>query len=236
MNISYDQIAIPDHLRVFVRELTPSSQATDIPPGWDGLIIYHPATNQYYSTKSINPLEYCEILRTRYPNAWWQVVAVALKNMLNTHPQFQAFVLNRKSRGVVEKWLLDIGKTRVATKMGQTADGEHILFKVYSHENKVTRYVSAPAGTSKDKLIEQANISMRIWLASKARMYSQERSTMRVALRSMTTPNPQVFEDEAIVTCTSLLRDVKHSQFRRVSQSKNLEAIREFISNTVCGQ
>jgi hypothetical protein len=235
MNISYDKLVLPDNLRPYVRELVPVTWDRDIPPGWDGLVIYHPATNQYYSTKSINPVQYYELLKTQYPDSVWKSVAVPLKLMLSSHPDFQMFVLHRRSREVVEKWFADNGKIRVTTKMGQAAEAQHVMFKVFSPYNKFTRYVTAPVDTPKEKLIEQANKSMGKWLGSNSKLHNNERTTMRVALRSLFQPNMEVFEPESVVTSTNYLSQAHHGQFRRISQNKNMEAIREFIRNTTRG-
>jgi hypothetical protein len=235
MDIEYDKLAIPQDLKAFVMEFTSATRGADIPPGWDGIIIYHPATNQYYSSKTINPWEYSDMLRSRSPQSLWATVAVALREMLDTHRQFQMFILNRKARGVVETWLAEIGKKRVATKMGQAANGVHVMFKVYSPFNKFTRYVTAPGDTPNEKLIEQANRSIKIWLGSAANKNSNERQTIRVALRYFTSSSTEAFEDKSVVSRTNLLNGYKHNEFRIVTQRQNLTAIREFVSNTTGG-
>lgn len=235
MQIDYDKLVLPDHIKVFAREVIKGQAQISVPASWQAIMIYHPATSQYYATKSATPFHYEQIVRERLQPRY-DNLAIALRNMLEVHPQFQFFILSTKARGMVEKWMASIGKRRIATRMGEAATEEHVLREVYSPFNKVKRYVGAPASHSHRQVIGAANTSMAQWLASSASQHKHERETMRVALRSRFDPNRGVFEREATVTATTGFEGCKHNEFRSILMEKNLQAIREFIQSTVTGQ
>lgn len=233
--VQYDKLVFPAELHAYVREVTFETRSRDLPPGWESFIIYHPATNQYYSSKSVGPLQYYDLVRTKQPWHRWDKVAHALRQMLETSSTFQFFVLNLRSRAIVEGYLANIGLRRVNTKMGDVTGQEHVLFRVYSPLNKITRYAVAPISTPREELIEKVNVSMAKWLGSHTRVNQQLRKTMRVALRSQFDINRSVFEKESIVTATNKLVGKKHNEFRVISMHENIQAIGDFVRATTGG-
>lgn len=235
MHVTYDKLTFPPNVAIYVREIVQGKPLKTIPAGWNGLIIYHPASNQYYSSKSEDPLFYEEIIRTRLPVGRWEGTALSLRNLLDHHPDYQFFVTSMRSRTTVEMSLANMGKARVATKMGAMSTDYHVLFEVSSPFNRMTRYVCAPSQTPQEDLIAQANDSIDNWLKSKARIHGPERRTMRVALRYNSPNMPPVFEEKSEVTATPLLNGVEHRKFRTITMQKNLEAIQAFIHRTTFG-
>jgi hypothetical protein len=235
MQITYDPIVIPDRLRMYVREIASPPVQDVVPPGWSGIIVYHPATNQYYSSKTVRPFDYFNLLRSRQPEKKWEDLAVSLKQMLAINHTFQFFVLHTKSRDIVEGWMAEMGKRRISTRMGDTATQEHILFKVYSPFNKVTRYITAPLTTPHEKIIAQANTSISTWLKSHSRMNQELRKNMRVALRCVFGAVPVIFEPESVVSSTNKLVGKKHNEFRAITTHENLQAMMDFARATQGG-
>lgn len=235
MQIDFQRLIIPDNIKLLVREVIDGVPVGNIPGGWNCITIFHPATKQYYSTKSINPLHYEEIVRLRSEPRWTRI-AVALRKMLDHHPEYQFFIMPHQARSHVEGWLTGQGMQRIATCMGEgeTSDAL-VLFKVYSPYNKMTRYVTAANSASKEKIIKQANSAFAAWLASGTRMNRHERETMRVAARSKFLTNTKVFEDSSIVARTNLLIGRTPNQFRALCTEMNIQAVREFILNTTRG-
>lgn len=231
MNIDYPKLHIAETIAPFMREIVNGVPVTPVPRGWCGILIYHPATEQYYSTKSVSPMTYERIVREQ-KGPRWDTIAIALRKMLEHHPAYQFFILPVQARQTVEGWLSHQGKRRVATAMGEAANSEHVVFKVYSANNKFTRYVTAPCNTPREKIIAQANTSIAEWLKSTSSVNKHERDTMRVALRSLPNINYKVFEETAEVQSTNLIANKNHSEFRSVCINMNLKAIREFIMAT----
>jgi hypothetical protein len=235
MNIQFQRISVPEDFDNSFLEVINGVPVIDIPKGWSGIMIFHPATKQYFCTKSVNPLQYEEIVRLK-KEPRWSSIAVALNKMLDHHPDFQFFVLHTRARPIVEKWMAFQGYSRIATKMGEGTSEPSTLFKVYSPANKITRYVVAPHESSHSKLLKQANSSFAAWLASGTWVNRQERVTMRAATQSNGyKTNAKVFEKESVVTRTDLLNGLKDNEFRAVCTKFNLQAAREFIQATVRG-
>lgn len=235
MQITYNTLTIPDNLRAYVREIKLPVNDNDVPPGWTGVIVYHPPTDQYYSSNTVRPLDYHNLVLTKEPESKWKELAVSLRNLLTTNHTFQFFVLHVRSRNIVEGWLAEMGKRRVTTRMGETATELHVLFKVFSENNQVARYVTAPLSTPHEKIIAQANESMARWLGSQVKKDLAMRQTMRIALRSVVEVNHRVFEKESRVMATNLIADKQHSEFRVICRDQNLLAIKEFIRKTTGG-
>lgn len=235
MSVEYDRLVIPQQLRSVLREVVKGVPDREIPISWYGIMVYHPATQQYYSTKSVRPLEYERTIRTRHPVATWNLIARSLQTLLNINHDFQFFVLHTKARHDVEGWMANQGFRRVSTKMGDCADEEHVLFKVYSPYNKIARYVSGPASMPKEQAIKLVNTSMATWLSSIAKQNRTVRETMQVALRSRIIINTRVFEDASEVTRTNLLVGKKHKEFRSICADQNLNAVLDFIRGTTTG-
>jgi hypothetical protein len=235
MHVVYDKLVLTEEIAGYMREVIKGTVPREIPMGWSGLIVYHNASNSYYSSKSQHPIEYEKILRTHQPPSRWEGVALALRRLLEQHPDYQFFVLPVVARPKVEHWLALQGKGRIATKMGDAAEDYHVLFKVTSPFNKFTRYVAAPSRTLHKDLIAKANISINHWLASFADLNRHERNVMRVALRAQTKSFPAIFEEKSEVTPTSLLNGRTHNEFRAITMQMNIGAIQEFIRKTTHG-
>lgn len=235
MQIDFQRIVFPESLRLFIREVIDGVPATSVPKGWAGILIFHPATGQYYSTKSKEPLHYEKIVRLRLEPRWSDI-AVALQKMLQHHRDFQFFILPVQARPEVEGWLASQGHHRVSTMMGEgETGGILVLFKVYSPYNKMTRYVTTLSSTPKEKIIKQANAGFAAWLSSGTKMNRHERETMRVAARSKFFTNTKVFEDNSLVTSTNLLDNHTPNEFRAICAEMNIRAVREFILETTRG-
>ena len=234
MQIDFQRVSFPQDLRIFAREVVDGVPVTSIPKGWEGILIFHPATGQYYSTKSENPLKYEEIVRLRLEPRWSDI-AVALQKMLNHHRDFQFFILPVQARPEIERWLASQGHRRISTMMGEGAAEPRALFKVYSPINKVTRYVVALPSSSRVKIIAQANAAMGTWLASPIRRNQSERKNMLIALRSRNAINTKIFEKGSEITRTDLLVGKRDNEYRTICMDMNLQAIREFIRSTVTG-
>lgn len=230
MQIHYPRLVITDNIRPFLREVTAETKEADL-TFWKGLVVYHPATGNYYSTWSKKPLEYRALLGSRV-GPKWDSLALVLRRMLSVDPGFQLFVLPIHARPTVELWLAQQGKRRVATKRGEAADQEHILFQVYSYENKFVRFVCAPADSSNEDIIASANESMTRWLTSRAHKNKHERETMQVALRAKFGVKANTIESSARVSRTDLFKNVKHNEFSARVTALNLQAIRDFIQET----
>lgn len=234
MRIYFPRLDIPDHLKGMMREVVDGVLLTSLPTSWTGIMIYHPATNQYYATKSQNPMAYEEIVRTRQEPRW-SALAISLRKMLEHSPDYQFFILAMQARPTIEQWMASQGKRRITTRMGEANSGERTLFQVYSPFNKVTRYVVSFVNTPTDEVIEKANASMAQWLGSKSQTHRHERETMRVALRSKFTTNTKIFEKESVVTDTHALYRHSDNEFRSVCMNMNFNAILTFIQNTTRG-
>lgn len=230
MKIHNPLLVVTPNMQVFLREVTSETKEEDLAYR-KGIMIYHPATGSYYATWSKNPLEYRKILNTRV-GPKWEAVALVLRKMLSVDPHFQFFVLPISARATVERWMADQGKLRVVTKRGEAADQEHILFQVYSYQNKFTRFVCAPADTTSEEVIAIANESMTRWLTSRAHKNKHERETMQVALRARFGVKIDTIERTARVSRTDLFRNVKHNEFSSRVTAMNLQAIRDFILAT----
>lgn len=220
---------------MYVREIASPSAQSAVPPGWTGIIVYHPPTNQYYSSKTVHPFDYFDLLKTKLPESKWEDLAASLKQMLSSNHVFQFFVLHTKSRAIVEGWMAEMGKRRISTRMGDTATQEHVLFKVYSPFNKVTRYITAPVSTPQEEIITQANTSIARWLKSHSKMNQELRKNMRVALRCVFGAVPAVFEPESVISRTNKLAGKKHNEFRAITTHENIEAIMDFARMTQGG-
>ena len=235
MQIDFLRLIIPDNIKLLVREVVDGVPVGSVPGGWNCITIFHPSTKQYYSTKSDKPLQYEEIVRLRLEPRW-ERIAVALRKMIEHHPEYQFFIMPHQARHYVEGWLSSQGMQRVATRMGEgRSDDLLVLFKVYSPYNKMTRYVTTASTTPKEKIIKQANAGFAAWLGSGTRMNRHERETMRVAARSKFLTNTKVFEDSSIVARTNLLIGRTPNQFRALCTEMNIKAVREFIMNTTRG-
>ena len=235
MKIDFQRLTIPDTIKLLVREVIDGVPVGNLPGGWNCITIFHPATKQYYSTKSINPLHYEEIVRLRLEPRWTRI-AVALRKMLDHHPEYQFFIMPHQARPHVEGWLSSSGMRRIATCMGEGESNDLlVLFKVYSPYNKMTRYVTAASSAPKEKIIKQANSGFAAWLGSGTRMNRHERETMRVAARSKFLTNTKVFEDSSIVARTNLLIGRTPNQYRALCTEMNIRAVREFILSTARG-
>ena len=234
MKIDFQHVHIPTELQNFTKEVVNGVPVTSIPKGWPGILIYHPATQQYYSTKSVEPLRYEEIVRLRQEPRW-SSIAIALRKMLDNHSDFQFFIFPMVARPGVENWMASQGYQRIATRMGEGDTKDLILFKVYSRLNKTTRYITASSTTPKEKIIKQANTGYTAWLASGTRVNHHERETMRDATRSKFSTNTKVFEQESKVERTNLLAGHTANEFRAICSEMNIKAVREFIQSTVTG-
>lgn len=232
--VAYPELIFAPSVASFIREIVDGKPVTNIPKGWTGILIYHNATGQYYSTKSVKPMEYEEIIRER-KEPRWSGIAIALHSLLKQDSQYQFFILPLQARPAIEKWLADHGKRRVATRMGEAAKVEHVLFKVYSPYNKFTRFVAAPSDTIPAKIITKANAGLLQWLKAQTNIHKHERDTMRVALRGKITNNVKVFDRESVITHSHFLSGSKHNQFRTIVTELNFNAIRDFILATVTG-
>lgn len=234
MKIDYPRLEIPAEFKVLVREVVDGTGIGPIPRGWTGILIYHPATAQYYATTSRTPMTYEEIIRLRIEPRWSRI-AIALRKMLEHTPEYQFFILPMQARPTIERWLSHNGKRRIATKMGEAQVGRHVLFEVYSPYNKITRYVSAPSTISREDIISLANISLARWLKSSTTIHKHERETMRIALRSKFAVNGKVFESESVVNPTNLLEGHNSNEYRTISSDLNFKAIQHFIASTTIG-
>lgn len=232
MHISYPKLILDPHIASQLREVVGGVASKEIPSSWKGIIIYHPATNQYYSTKSKEPLVYEEVIRTK-PTGKWDKIALALRKLFNTDGTFQFFVMHVSIRPVVEQWLASQGKVRVTTKMGDAAEVMHVMFKVTSPFNKVSRFVVAPANEPREDLIAKANSGMALWLKSHSSNMRSERNTLQIALRSRMQVNNRVFEKESEVIATNLLNGYTHNQFRSHTRLLNELAVKEFVRLTM---
>lgn len=234
MQVTFQQISFPDNIKGLVREVVSGVPDGEVPDSWQCVMIFHPATGQYYSTKCKYPLRYETVVYLR-TGASWAKVAVVLRRMLKQHPQFQFFIHSIQARPQVEKWMADQGYVRVSTKMGEGAAEPRVLFKVYSPFNRIARYVSASPLDSKAMIIARANASFASWLASPTRKNYNEHKTMCIALRSKNAVNTRVFEKEAVITKTDLLKGRRYGEYRVICARANLKAIHEFIRSTVTG-
>lgn len=215
----------------FTREIVDGVCVKEVPSAWKSILIYHPATDQYYATKSVHPLEYEAVLRNRSAPRY-AALAISLRKLLDINSTFQFFVLHQAGRVEIEDWLASIGKRRVTTKMGQGATPDREIFEIYSPQNKLTRYVSAPFDTPATKLISQANKAMAQWLSSTSSENRQERLSMQVALRSLGKTNTKVFEDTSVIRLTPLLCGQPHNRYRTICTENNLIQIKNFILST----
>lgn len=234
MVVDYPKLIIPEELKPFIREVIPGQGLAHVPRGWTGIMIYHPATEQYYSTKSDTPAVYEQVIREQ-KGARWENTAIALRKMIDHHPGYQFFVLPVLARETIEGWMAKNGKRRVSTCMGEAAVVGHVAFKVYSPYNRIARYITAPVDTPREKIITQANSGMAGWLKSSSQVNRHERETMRVALRSKSVVNTKVFEPTAEVTRTGLVDGLPYGRFRSVCNNMNLQQIRNFIATTTMG-
>ncbi len=231
MEISYDKLVFADHVKSLVREVTDGVPSAEIPGSWDCFLVFHPATRTFYSSKSNAVLVYEEVIRKRL-SPRWDSIAIALRRMLERNSAFQFFVFSKTARPTVEHWLNSQGFSRIATKMGEGVSPHRVLFRVYSHENKIMRFVSAPSNTSELEVIAQANKSFKTWLASTSGINRHERTTMRVATRSKTVANSSVFEATSVVTPTALFDGRPVREYRSLCMEYNLNSIKTFIANT----
>lgn len=232
MHISYPKLILDPHIASQTREVVNGIVNKEIPLGWQGVIIYHPATNQYYSTKSKTPLALEEIVRLK-PAAKWDRLSLALRKLFAIDGTFQFFITHISLRPTIEQWLASRGKVRVITKMGEAANIIHVMFKVTSLYNKVSRYVIAPADETQANLIAKANAGIAMWLKSHSSHMRTERNTLQVALRCRMQVNNRVFEKESEVIATNLISSMKHSEFRGYTRLMNELAAKEFLRSTM---
>lgn len=235
MRIGYQSLAIPPHIQNYVREIKNGVAQRQIPLGWEGIIVYHPATDQFYGTKSKNPVHYEEIIRTKTPREY-PSVAVVLRKLLEQDDQYQFFVFAIGARATVEGWFASMGKRRVVTRMGEAAKVKHVMFRATSLNNKFTRYVIAPSTSTKEELIKAVNKGIASWLKSTSSVHRHERATMQIALRSRMQVNTEVFEPESEVFIDNDLSGLKHNQFRNFCMGRNIEEIKGFILRTTQGK
>lgn len=231
MKVDYPKLNIPPHIARFLCEIDNGIIKGRLLNNWTGILIYHPATNSYYSSKSNDPGKYESIVREKTPTKW-PSIALALRKLLDVDPNFQFFALPLIARAEVESWMASIGKRRVATKMGEKTNVIHVMFEVTSIYNKVTRYLVAPLTTSREEIIKAVNKGMANWLKSTSPAYHNERSTLQIALRSRSQINKEVFEPESSVIATNLLDGYTHNQFRNRCMMLNAEAARDFVRAT----
>ena len=234
MRIGYEPLTIPPHLQNYIREIKDGVVERPIPLGWEGIVVYHPATNQFYGTKSKNPAHYEEVIRTKTPR-YYPDVALSLRKLLDHDNQYQFFVFAIGARATVEGWLASIGKRRAATRMGEAAKVKHVMFRVTSQFNKFTRYVIAPSTATREELIKAANKGIAAWLQSTASAHRHERATMQIALRSRMQVNKEVFEPTSEVFVDNDLNNLQHNQFRNHCANWNLVAVKDFIHKTTTG-
>lgn len=227
---------MPPNIAMYAIEITNGAPARPVPVNYEGIMVYHPATQQYYSTKSKDYRAYERMVRERDPKTTnWAKAALVLRKLFAVNESYQFFVLPVKTRHVVEEWMASQGYRRVVTKMGEAANVRHVMFKITSQLNKVARYVVAPESEPREDLIASANKGLANWLRSTAGQHRNERNTMRIALRSQWTINNRVFEPESLVERTNYLDGYKHNEFRTLTMRYNEEEIIRFVRATITG-
>lgn len=235
MIVEYDKLNRPSHISHFLREIVNGIPERDIPAAWEGILIYHPATNQYYTSMSGDVLGYELIVREK-PYQHWKNKALVLRRLLDMHPQYQFFVMPTTARGVVETWLASQGKRRVATMRGEAMTEEHGVFQVSSPFNKVDRYVAAPLSTPAEKIVSKANLQFNRWLRTETLDNESIRNTLRVALRARSIEPRKVFDKTtALVLRAPVPEEVCARNISAYIAHMNLEAAKDFIKKTTTG-
>jgi hypothetical protein len=235
MIVEYEKLTRPPQISHYLREIVNGVPEREIPKAWEGILIYHPATNQYYTSTS-GDIEFYELVVREKPYQRYKALALVLRRLLNIHPQYQFFVMPMQSRGLVENWLASQGKVRVATRRGEAMEEEHGVFRVYSPFNKVERYVAAPLSTPEEKLVSKANLQFGRWLRTESTEHEADRETMRVALRSKTLTPSRIFDkNTARVARCSVPDGVCARNISAHVAFLNLEAVKEFVRKTTTG-
>lgn len=235
MKIVHDKLVIPEEMHQYLREVIDGKiQSNLVPSGWNGIMIYHPATGKYYATKSVTPMLYEAIVREKRQPRYAEL-ALGLRKMLDFDPQYQFFLLPTKMRPLVEGWMAQNGYQRVTTMRGEAVKEDLCIFQVYSEQHKVVRYVSAPCSTPHDKIIQKANMQLARWLRTQDRHNEHERNTMRIALNSKFTPNSKVFSDRATIRIMLTPQNVTPRNISTYIADINIAAIKQFIQDTVSG-
>lgn len=232
MDYLYPTLIFDPGTAIFVREIKEGIPNKPIPPGWETIIVYHPSTNQYFTSKTKDPYAYELLLRNKEDPKRKKLALVLLK-LFAHNEQYQFFVLPLTARAVVERWLGSQGKRRVVTKMGEAAKEVHVMFQVESPFYNIVRYVVAPASESAESIIDKANESMTKWLRSSSTHLRHERNILRIATGSRNVTNEKVFDKQnCIVKPTDLLNGYTHNQFRSRTRELNEKAARKFVFNT----
>lgn len=235
MIVEYDKLVRPSHISHYLREIVNGVPEKEIPAAWEGILIYHPATNQYYTTVSGDTAFYEQTVREK-PYQRYKALALVLRRLLDMHPQFQFFVMPTQSRPVVEAWLASQGKVRVATRRGEAMMEEHGVFQIYSPFNKINRYVAAPLSTPQENLVSKANLQFGRWLRTESTENESLRNTMRVALRAKAVTPTRVFDTgTAVIFRLSVPPDVIARNVSSYVAYLNLEAVKDFVRNTTTG-
>lgn len=225
------RLPIPEDIKTLLREL-PLEPNKTLPPTWNNFVVVSIAQRCFYASVSKDPVGYEDSIRKRI-NPRWDNTAISLRKLLERDSAYQFFVLPKLARPEIEQWLISLGFRRIVTKMGEGAHAVSVCFKVYSHHNRLTRFVSAPADTCELDVIKQANKSLEIWLASQTKSKAALRQSIRTATRSTAhKANAEVFEMSSLVTKTSLLDRAKTSEYRAIIRENNLKALEGFVLNT----
>ncbi len=231
----YDPLVFPSELISLTREIRNGVPTKAIPAGWHNIIVYHPHSQSYYVSKSKDPAAYEKIVRERQGQRW-ELLGHTLKKLLTQHPEYQFFVTPINARPMIEAWLASTGRKRVATSRGEVVKEEHVLFRVYSNQYNVERFVCAPKSTPHDKVIQKANIQLARWLRTPGTMHQHERESMRIALHSKFRPNSRVFSPQDLIYPHRLPADVTFQNVSAYTAERNLQAVRDFITSTVTGR
>lgn len=229
--IDYPKLLPTHEVSPFLREVFSTTERYQT-FGWRGIMIYHPATEQYYATWAKDPTSYYRLLRAR-EEPLWSRAAVALKQMLEINPEFQLFILPVHARQEVERWMSNQGKRRVTTKRGEAATCRHILVKVTSVFHKLTRYTTVPEFYTDKQILGRVNLQFDRWLREDGFTLEHERRVIMTAVRAKFSGSKQkTFELESVIERTNAFDNVSHNEFSARVREFNLRSVRDFIRST----
>lgn len=233
--IDYPLIKVPFEMEQFVVEIVNGFPTRRL-PRWNGIIVYHPASNSYYSTKVKDPLIYEENVRGGKGFASYNNLALVLRRLLDQHALFQLFVVPYEARVIVEQWLSTRHQAkRVITLKGEAATTIPVLYKVSSFNNNFHRYVIAPHGETRENILKKVNAGIIAWLTSTAKLDQSVRTQLRTALRYTATTKLAVFEHNSGILETTYISNFPASHHSSISTKLNLEEVQKFVTRTYNG-
>lgn len=229
MKHEYPTFTIAEHAEVHLTRVNVKDVDSLPTNGQVSIIVYHRWSRKYYAAKSSNPRQYFTRLLASLRGEDDKLPGI-LAELSKNNDQFDFAYCNIRARNEVEHAMLNRGYMRVVTPKGSLVNTDHVIFRVYSRTNKVTRYVSCSENSEVRRIVSRANRTLIDWMTKDVFDNLGARHAMRRDFKHLLDNRiPVLSENDCAVDVVVSSRGMLLKYLKKEVERLNSEACKGYI-------